>query len=191
MAGITFSFSELGNEEVLAKANPSRSLKGHISDCLRVFERFKKHREKDAKLLARKASISEERLFEGLFYCVAYHDHGKATLPFQSKIRGMRVLKNSHPLDSLPFIESQVKNDPLYEEVSELQLETLVVASHHSRLHPDKFAGWIGKMPPRYFDEYLVNLEDFICESYSGIFDAEKPSLSYPKFDEPNYNVIN
>ena len=190
MEGTTFSSSD-PECEVLAKKDPQRSLKDHISDCLTVFERFKKHREADAKLLAKKAFISEERLFQGLFYCVAYHDHGKGTLPFQLKMRGMKAPECSHSLDSLPFIESQVKEDPLYEEVYELQLETLVVASHHSRLHPDKFVSYSSKMPPKYFKKYLIGLEDFICDSYSGIFGAEKPLLSYPKFDEPNYNVIN
>ena len=191
MESTTFSFSDVGNMEVLAKRNPARSLKDHISDCLTVFERFKKHREADAKLLAKKASISEDRLFEGLFYCVAYHDHGKATLPFQLKMRGIRAPQCSHSLDSLPFIEAQVKNDPLYEEVPKLQLETLVVASHHSRLHPDKFVSYKGKMPSRYFKEYLLGLEDFICGHYSETFRAEKSPLRYPNFDEPNYNVIN
>jgi CRISPR-associated endonuclease/helicase Cas3 len=163
----------------------------HISDCLCIFQRFIVHRGGDAKELAIKAGIDYKRLLEGLFYCVAYHDHGKATLPFQMKIRGNRNSNCSHSLDSLPFIESQVKDDPLYEEIPELQLETLVVASHHSRLHPNKFSNWDGKMPPKYYNEYLITLEDYICKSYADVFNEEKNAISYPKLDEPNYNIIN
>lgn len=176
---------------MLAKLNPQKSLQEHISDCLCIFKRFIAHRKEDAIELSKKAQISEERLIEGLFYCVAYHDHGKATLPFQMKIKGNSNSDCSHSLDSLPFIESQVKNDSLYEEIPELQLETLVIASHHSRLHPDKFSKWRAKMPPKYYNEYLVNLEDFICKSYSHVFNYEKTAISFPKFNKPNYNTIN
>ncbi len=141
--------------------------------------------------LSKKAQISEERLIEGLFYCVAYHDHGKATLPFQMKIRGNGNSNCSHSLDSLPFIESQVKNNSLYKELPELQLETLVVASHHSRLHPDKFSNWRTKMPPQYYNEYLIDVEDFICESYFDFFNREKTAFTFPKLNKPNYYIIN
>lgn len=191
MGSTTFSFSDLEKLEILAKNDPPRSLKNHVSDCLTVFERFKNHRAVDAKLLAKKASISEDRLFKGLFYCIAYHDHGKGTLPFQLKIRGMQAPDSSHSLDSLPFIEAQIKNDPLYEEIPKLQLETLVVASHHSRLHPDKFVSYKEKIPFKYFNEYLMGLEGFVCERYLDIFGTEKSLLSYPHFDEPNYHIIN
>ncbi len=107
------------------------------------------------------------------------------------KIRGYQNLKCSHSLDSLPFIESQVINDPLYEEFSDLQLETLVVASHHSRLHPNKFSQWSSKIPPEYCNEYLDGVENFICDSYSTIFNEEKSAIIYPKLHEPNYNIIN
>jgi len=176
---------------VLAKLNPQKSLEGHISDCIQVFKRFKAHRGVATKTLADNASVAENRLWEGAFYCIAYHDHGKATIPFQLKLLGNKNQYCSHSLDSLPFIESQIRNDPLYEPSPELQLETLVVASHHSRLHPDKFARWRGRDPPTYFENYLINLEDFISTEYSDIFDADKPVMRYPKLDEPNYNVIN
>lgn len=149
------------------------------------------HRKTDAIELAKKSKISEERLIKGLFYCVVYHDHGKATLPFQMKIRGNSNSNCSHSLDSLPFIQSQVKNDSLYEELPELQLETLVVASHHSRLHPDKFSKWRNKMPPKYYNEYLVDVEDFICKSYFDFFNEEKTAVPSPKYNKPNYYIIN
>lgn len=191
MGHTTFSFSDLPNGDVLAKLNPKKSLESHIQDCFYIFKRFKKHRELDVKKLADRASIDGDRLLEGAFYCVAYHDHGKATVPFQSKLKGEKSSLSSHSLDSLPFIESQVMNNPLYEPVHELQLETLVVASHHSRLHPKKFQYWQDKMPPQYNINYLNHMEDSICDAYSDIFGAEKPVMIFPKLDEPNYNVIN
>lgn len=191
MVDTTFSSSDLPNGDVLAKLNPQKSLESHIQDCFCIFKRFKKHREWDVKKLAAKASIDSDRLLEGAFYCAAYHDHGKATVSFQSKLKGDNSNQSSHSLDSLPFIESQVMNNPLYEPVHELQLETLVVASHHSRLHPKKFQSWQGKMPPQYNLNYLNHMEDSICDAYSDIFGAEKPVMIFPKLDEPNYNVIN
>ena len=191
MGHTTFSSSNLLDDDVLAKLNPHKSLESHIQDCFCIFKRFKKHREWDVKKLAAKASINGDRLLEGAFYCAAYHDHGKATVPFQSKLKGEINNKSSHSLDSLPFIESQVMNNPLYEPVPELQLETLVVASHHSRLHPGKFQYWQDKMPPQYNMNYLNHMEDSICDAYSDIFGAEKPVMAFPKLDEPNYNVIN
>lgn len=191
MGDATFSSSDLQNRNVLAKFNPEKSLEGHISDCIQVFKRFKMHRGSDIQTLADNASVSESRLWEGAFYCIAYHDHGKATVSFQLKLMGDKTQYCSHSLDSLPFIESQVKNDPLYDSVRELQLETLVVASHHSRLHPDKFVKWKGRDPPTYFGNYLISMEDFISNEYSDVFSADKPVMDYPKLDEPNYYVIN
>lgn len=191
MENTTSSSSDLTNYDVLAKLNPQKSLENHIQDCFSIFKRFKKHRELDAKKLAAKVSIDGDRLLEAAFFCVAYHDHGKATVPFQSKLKGGIGNQVSHSLDSLPFIESQVMNDPLYEPVPELQLETLVVASHHSRLHPLKFQYWQDKMPPQYNINYLNHMEDSICDTYSDIFGAEKPAMIFPKLDEPNYIVIN
>lgn len=190
MENIIFSCSDMHDEDIIAKLNPSVSLEKHILECIRIFKRLKKHSELDAKQLSGKADIAENRLLEGAFYCIAYHDHGKATEPFQLKIRGAKN-NCSHSLDSLPFIESQVKNNPLYNPIPELQLETLVIASHHSRLHPDKFTNWKGKMPPKYCENYLIYIEDFLRKEYSDIFSAEKPTMTYPKLNEPNYNVIN
>ena len=104
MENIIFSYSDMHCEDIIAKLNPSISLEKHILECIRIFKRFKKHRELDAKQLSGKADITENRLLEGAFYCIAYHDHGKATEPFQSKIRGEKNIYCSHSLDSFHLL---------------------------------------------------------------------------------------
>ncbi|MCK9618153.1 MAG: CRISPR-associated helicase Cas3' [Lentimicrobiaceae bacterium] len=107
-------------QEVLAKSEPSVSLKQHIDECLRVYESLRK-------AFGRLPVVNPDRFWELIRLGIIFHDLGKSHSEFQKMLSGKRAnwYHQRHELFSVPFID---QIDLPEEDKSLLKL---IVAGHH------------------------------------------------------------
>jgi CRISPR-associated endonuclease/helicase Cas3 len=106
--------------EVLAKSEPSVTLKQHIDECLRVYESLRKS-------FGRLPLNDVDRFWRLLRLGIIFHDLGKSHSEFQKMLLGKRGYwyHQRHELFSVPFI-----NQLDLPEEDKLLLK-LIVAGHH------------------------------------------------------------
>lgn len=112
--------NEIYIQEVMAKSEPSVSLKQHIDECLRVFESLRKAFER--------LPVNDiNRFWRLLRLGIIFHDLGKSHSEFQKILLGKRAnwFHQRHELFSVPFINQLdlPEDDKL--------LVKLIVAGHH------------------------------------------------------------
>lgn len=107
-------------QEVLAKSEPSVSLKQHINECLRVYESLRK-------AFGRLPINDPDHFWKLIRLGIIFHDLGKSHSEFQKMLSGKRAnwYHQRHELFSVPFIE-QID----LPEEDKLLLK-LIVAGHH------------------------------------------------------------
>lgn len=107
-------------QEVLAKSEPSVSLKQHIEECLRVYESLRK-------AFGSLPVDDPDRLWKLIRLGIIFHDLGKSHSEFQKLLLGRHAnwYHQRHELFSVPFVEQL--NLP---EDDKLLLK-LIVAGHH------------------------------------------------------------
>lgn len=107
-------------QEVLAKSEPSVSLKQHIDECLRVYESLRK-------AFGRLPVNDPDRFWKLIRLGIIFHDLGKSHSEFQKILREKpnNWYHQRHELFSVPFIDQM----DLSEE-NKLLLK-LIVAGHH------------------------------------------------------------
>jgi len=181
-------------DEILAK--PDRSLKDHILDCLAIFDQIGHHKHSVVHHMCVANSVSEELFWENLFLTVATHDYGKGTKSFQKKIKDFKetgaVAEFSHSLISGYFTTQICSSRELF-IVSGLPfpLEALVVYSHHSRFHEEKFQEYKGTLrDPEVCDEQLKELDDFISEEFTKRFGKRKSAIVFPTTSVEYYHCF-
>lgn len=174
-------------EEVLAKYDLETGFKldllEHTRDCIEVFKSVLSWKKDLIGRLCDFHQIAEEKFLRSAFLTVCYHDIGKATAQFQSKIRGKDFLgPESHALASMPFIWHLTKDFPLVKFANFVfHPEILAIASHHSRLHPDLFnPHTYAKFRPGY-ECYVGFLQKFI--SHIEVWAKEIGIVGYVKMD--------
>lgn len=109
-------------EEILAKSEPSRSLKDHIDDCWNIAEQLK-----DCFPSVDRLQYGEANFWYLLRLAIIFHDLGKAHPEFQKLLKKQKHswYGQRHELFSLPFVNA-LKID---EEQKKLLL--LIIAGHH------------------------------------------------------------
>lgn len=105
--------------EILAKSNPTQTLKGHIDDALKIEEMLKGSFSNIEK------TSCGDNFWELLRTGIIFHDLGKAHIEFQKLLLGKnhKWKRQRHELFSLPFVKSL--------NSKEKELIYLIVAGHH------------------------------------------------------------
>lgn len=105
--------------ELLAKSNPSQTLKEHISDALKIINSLKGSFSNIEKI------SYTESFWELLKASIVFHDLGKAHIEFQKLLYGQKHnwKHQRHELFSLPFVKSLSEK--------EREFIYLIVAGHH------------------------------------------------------------
>ncbi|MCF8458179.1 MAG: CRISPR-associated helicase Cas3' [Bacteroidales bacterium] len=108
------------NQEVLAKSEPSISLKQHIDECLLVYESLKK-------AFGRLPVNDQNRFWKLIRLGIIFHDLGKSHSGFQKVLKGnpRDWYHQRHELFSAPFV------DHLDLPIEDKLLIKLIVAGHH------------------------------------------------------------
>src|SRR5574344_834988 len=130
----------MNDSEILAKSNPQKSLVEHTTDCLQWFKQTLVWNECFINKISERYAIHKSFLIQRLFFTVAFHDVGKATINFQNKVRNNSTNLESHALSSVPIIYGLIKDHPILEfEDAPFYPEILSIASHNSKLKKHMF----------------------------------------------------
>lgn len=176
--------------EVLAKSNPKQTLLQHIEDCLNVFARVVDWKKDLIEKTSLRYSLDKELLIKRLFLTVAFHDVGKATVRFQSRMNDTPIQGlESHALTSIPFLFAIIKDNPVYEKKNyKFYPELLSIVSHHSPFTKTLFDGYKHMQIQFVDDNFFVTYYDLInrkakeqnISRWEEIFFKKTPLLSNP-----------
>jgi len=117
-------------DEILAKSDPSISLKQHIEDGLTIWKFLQQ-------AFPKLPVIEKQKFWELLHLCIIFHDLGKAHSEFQHMLRNEKNkwFGQRHELFSIPFVDGLTINE------ADKQFIRQVVAGHHKDY--DKLMGFI------------------------------------------------
>jgi CRISPR-associated endonuclease/helicase Cas3 len=170
-------------DEILAKSEPRKTLIQHTEECLYWFEKVLKWNSQFINKISSRYELDRNMLIKKLFVTIAFHDIGKATEKFQSKLRNIPFSgKESHSLTSIPFIYQLIKKDvPLFEfNGLPYYPEVLAIASHHSKLRKKLFDGYENMKP-----QYLTT--DFFKTFYQTV-NQQALKLTIPSWENITFS---
>jgi len=160
------------SSDIWAK-DDKKTLEQHLDEVLNYAVFLIRQKSNTLKTIAQNAGLPFDSLQKSILLASYFHDFGKATVEFQSKVRGSNK-KFSHALASVPFILATVYDNPIAEiEGKPFYPEVIAVATHHTNLHNSLFNDFAHKFP-KYYTEFLIPIGERLNEKLKNYgFDFE------------------